>query len=210
MNEREPNLWEWFWSNATERVRRASDHPDPWLTWEWRVHLGQEAPQPQGEPKTLAEQRIAHNAAIARGDVAAAEHWRERIEAQLDRQVVTRFGDNLRLIGVRVVEGAEPRVEAWFEAAGQMPGDMSLSVRSTILGPSRWSLIPPDKVDRQMVSVSAIPTKLWRTGFVYEVETVLNHRIGREEYSASWVSVDGSPPPRRSDGKPETVLVVRE
>jgi hypothetical protein len=210
MNEREPNLFEWMWLNPTERVRRVGDHPDPWLTWEWRIHVGQEAPQPQGEPKTLAETRIAHNAAVARADAAAAERWRERVDAQLDRQVNARFGDNLRLVGVRVVEGAEPRVEAWFEAMGPQAGDASLSVHSSILAKSPYSLIPPDKVDRQMNSVSSIPMKLWRPGFIYVVETVLNHRIGREQYSASWVSSDGSPPPRRSDGKPETVLVVRD
>jgi hypothetical protein len=210
MNEREPNLFEWLWVNPTERVRRVSDHPDPWLTWEWRVHVGQQAPQPPAEPKTLAETRIAHNAAVARGDAAAAERWRERIDAQLDRQLNARFGDNLRLVGVRVIEGAEPRVEAWFEATGTQAGDAALAVHSSILGSGRWSLIPPDSVDRQMISVSSIPMKLWRTGFLYVVEVDLNHRIGREQYTASWVSIDGSPPPRRSDGKLETVLVVRD
>ncbi len=210
MNEREPNPFEWLWTNPTERVRRVGSHPDVWLTWEWRLHVGQDAPPPVGDPRTLDEIRIAHNAAVARDDTAAAERFRERIDAQLDRQVVARFGDSLRLIGVRVIEGAEPRVESWFEVTAPLAGDATLAVRSTIVEQARWSLIPVDKVDRQMFSISSIPTKLWRRGFLYKVETDLNHRIGREQYFATWVSLDGTPPPRRSDGKAETLLVTRD
>jgi 4-amino-4-deoxy-L-arabinose transferase-like glycosyltransferase len=210
MNEREPNPWEWLWFNPTERVRRVGDRPDPWLTWEWRTHLGQEVSEPTGEPTTIDEERIAHNAAVARGDSSGAERWRERIEAQLNRTVVARFGDNLRLIGVRVVEGVEPRLETWFEASHPLAGDASFSVRSTIVDRARWSLIPAAKVDRQMVSVSPIPTKLWRRGFLYKVETVLDHRIGREQYLGVWTSLDGTPAPARSDGRPETLVADRE
>ena len=210
MDEREPGFFEWLLWNPTERARHAATKPDPWLTWEWRTHLGQQAPEPSGTPTTLDETRIAHNLAIAQGNAAAAERLREQIEAQLDRQVVARFGDNLRLIGVRVVDGAEPRVESWFEATAPLAGDATLAVRSTIVGRRPWSLIPPDSVDRQMVSVSPISTKLWRRGFLYRVETDLNHRIGREEYRAIWVSSDGTSPPRRSDGKPDTLLVVKD
>jgi hypothetical protein len=195
-------------TNPTERVRRVGSHPDPWLTWEWRLHLGQPATDPVGEPGSLDEMRIAHNAAVARGDAATAERWLERIEAQIDRQVIARFGDSLRLVGVRVVGGAEPRVESWFEVLAPLEGDAVFSVRSTIAGESRWSLVPADKVDRQMVSVSSIPTKLWRRGFLYKVETDLDHRIGREQYFGTWGSLDGTPPPRRSDGKSETLLTV--
>ncbi len=210
MNEREPNPLEWLWLNPTERVRRAGDRPDPWLTWEWRTHLGQEAPEPKVEPRSLDELRIAHNAAIARGDTASAERWRERIDAQLNREVVARFGDDLRLIGVRVEDGVEPRVQAWFEALGPIGADAVFSVRSTIVERSHWSLIPPDKVDRQMTSTSAMPTKLWRRGFIYQVETVLDHRIGREQYLGTWVSANSLLAPTRSDGRPDTLLVVRD
>ncbi len=210
MNEREPSVWEWLWLDPTERVRHVGARPDPWLTWEWRLHVGQQAPDPGGEPRTLDEMRIAHNAAVARGDAGEAEQWRERVEAQIDRGVSARFGDNLRLIGVRVVGGVEPRVESWFEALAALPGDASFSVRSTIVGRSKGSLIPVDAVDRQMFTLSSIPTRLWRRGFIYELQTDLNHRIGREQYVGTWVSDDGSPPPRRSDGRAETLLAVQD
>jgi 4-amino-4-deoxy-L-arabinose transferase-like glycosyltransferase len=208
MNEREPNLIEWLLWNPTERHRLVGDQPDPWLTWEWRLHLGQAATEPTGEPKTIDEMRIAHNAAVARGDVASAERWRERIDGQIDRQVVARFGDSLRLVGVRVVGGAEPRVESWFEVLGPLDGDATFQVHSTIVDKAPFSLIPADKVDRQMASVSSIPTKLWRRGFLYKIETDLDHRIGSEQYLATWASMDGTAPPRRSDGKPDTLLVT--
>jgi hypothetical protein len=61
-----------------------------------------------------------------------------------------------------------------------------------------------------MVSKSPIATRLWRRGFIYEIETDLNHRIGREEYWGRWVSEDGKESSRRSDGKPETLIAVKD
>jgi hypothetical protein len=172
--------------------------------------VGQDAAEPGGEPRTLDEIRIAHNLAVSRGDEAQAARWRERLLGHLNRAPATRFGDSLRLMGVNVIDGAEPRVESWFEVLAPPSGDYLLGVRSTITARSRWSLIPDDSVDRPMASTSHIATRLWRRGFIYAVETDLNHRIGREEYWAKWVSADGKDPPRRSDGKPETLLVVRD
>jgi hypothetical protein len=31
-----------------------------------------------------------------------------------------------------------------------------------------------------------IPTQLWRSGFLYEMDVVLNHRIGVERYWGAW------------------------
>jgi hypothetical protein len=53
-----------------------------------------------------------------------------------------------------------------------------------------------------------IPTKLWRPGFVYMTDAVLNHRIGKERYWAHWRMRDGSPAPRRVDNQPQTTLVT--
>jgi 4-amino-4-deoxy-L-arabinose transferase-like glycosyltransferase len=209
MHEHEPNPFQWLFLGGTEPARDLRGPPDPWLTWEWRVHLGQDAVQPQGlGPKTLDEQRIAFNMAMARGDTSAAEHLREQIEAQLDRTVMTHFDPPLTLIGVRVTGGVQPKVESWFVLDGPIQGDDVFNVHSNMEARGAFSTIPPDPVERDMAWPPSLSTKLWRTGWMYKTEVVLNHRIGREKYWAFWTSRDGSPVPRRRDGAPNTALVT--
>jgi hypothetical protein len=206
LNEREPNALEWLLFNGTEPVRSVGATPDPWLTWEWRTHLGQPAEPPAGVPTTLDETRIAHNAAVDRHDPIAAERWREQIEGRLDRSGEARFSGGMHLIGVRLVGGVEPRLEAWFECGQALAGDESFNVRSTVEARAPLSLIPPDEVDRDMAWPHPLPTKLWRAGFLYKTETVLNHRIGRERYWGSWASRDDTVAPHRIDGQDQTTL----
>jgi hypothetical protein len=207
MNEHEPNPLEWLFMGGTEPSRSIGKTPDPWLTWEVRLHVGQAAPMPTGTPSTLDEIRIAHNAAIARGDAAEAARWRQRIEAVLDRSVATEFDHGVRLIGARLKGGVEPRVEAWFESTGPM-GDAAFNVRSTLEKQNPWSLIPIDPADREMALGPLIPTKLWRTGMIYEAHAVLNHRIGLERYWGYWAPRDAAPVPRRVDRQVETTLAT--
>jgi hypothetical protein len=208
LNEREPNVLQWLAYNGTEPIRSVGPEPDPWLTWEWRLHLGQSALPPSRDPVTIDELRIAHNAAVERGDSAAAKRWREQIESKLDTSVDTQFSSGFHLIGVRLTRGVQPRVEAWFQCSRAPAGDASFNVRSTVEARAPLSLIPPDEVDREMAWPPSLPTKLWRPGFLYKTETVLNHRIGRERYWAYWTSRDGSSAPRRLDGQDQTTLVV--
>lgn len=210
LNEREPNALEWLFYGGTEPMRSVGANPDPWLTWEWRTHLGQPASIPTGTPQTLDQMRIAHNVAVATGDQAGADRWLRAIEQPLDRTPSTTFTGGLRLLGVRVTSGVQPRVESWFEVApGDPPlGDASFDVRSTVEARAALSLIPADPTDRDMAYPPRIPTKLWRPGFVYVTDAVLNHRIGKERYWGHWRSRDGSPAPRRGDNQPQTTLVT--
>jgi len=210
LEEREPNLWEWLLLDGTEPRRRAGSQPDPWLTWEVRTHLGQDAFVPTAIPVTLDQMRIAHNVAVSQDDTTAAEKWREQVDAQLDRTVAVKFDTFVRLIGVRLVGGVQPRVESWFEVTDEPPGDVQFDVVSTIVAKAKYSLIPVDKTDRSMSFPPSLPTKLWKVGYIYRLETVLNHRIGRERYAGHWSSRDGSSAPRRTDRKGETTLVVLE
>lgn len=209
MNEREPNVIEWLLTHPTEPVRRIGDAPDPWLTWEWRTHLGQDAPVPHGEPKTLDEMRIAHNVAVSLGDAQGAEAWREKIEARIDRTITVKFDRSMSLIGVRMIGGVEPRIESWFEVLDPPRGDASWEVKSTIMARARFSLIPPAKTDRDMGGPPSLPTKLWKRGFLYSTQTVMNHRIGIERYSARWYPLDAQPVPRRDDGRGTILAIVR-
>jgi hypothetical protein len=207
--EREPNLFEQFAYGGTEPIREVPANPDPWKTWEWRTHLGQTALVPSAEPATLDEFRIAHNVAIAQGDIEAAARTRALIEPSLDRSVATDFTQGLRLIGARVTRGAQPRVECWFEMTGDHAvGDITFGVRSTVEARDPLSLIPPDPTDREMAFPTSLSTRLWRPRFIYVTDAVLNHRIGRERYVGAFRSRDGSTPPARLDGKPQTLLAV--
>jgi hypothetical protein len=208
LNEREPHPLEWLFLGGTEPVRTVGRTPDPWLTWEWREHLGQAVATPTDAPSTIDQVRIAHNVAVARGDAAGADRWRAEIEQQLDRTVQTRFTGGMHLIGVRTIAGVQPRVEAWFECTEAPVGDAAFNVKSTVEARAAFSLIPPDEFDREMAYPHPIATKLWRPGFFYRTETVLNHRIGRERYWGYWASRDGTPAPLRVNGAEPTTLTV--
>jgi len=208
MHERQPDPFEWLFLGGTEPVRDPRGPADPWLTWEWRAHLGQGGPALQGlEPRTIDEQRIAFNVAMSRGDAAAARQLREQIDAQLDRTVTARF-DLVDLVGVRVTGGVQPQVETWFEVSAPFPGDDVFLVRSVVEARAALSTIPPDTVEREMAWPAPLGTKLWHAGWLYKTDAVLNHRIGRERYSGFWASRDGSQAPKRQDGKAQTVLVT--
>jgi hypothetical protein len=64
-----------------------------------------------------------------------------------------------------------------------------------------------DATDRDMAYPPSLPTGLWRPGYIYKTDAVLNHRIGRERYLGRWVGY-GSWMPRRADGAAETSLAV--
>jgi hypothetical protein len=196
LHEREPGPLEWFFAYNTEPVRRIEGTPDPFLTWEWRDHLGQPtSPEGLGAPTTLDEQRIAHNAALARGDAAGAEKLREAIDAEIDRTHAARFSGDHRLVGIRVTHGVKPMLECWFEAGGPTPGDTTFSVRSIVDAAKRWSFFPLDPTERDMAFPPSLSSKLWKKGYLYHVDVELKHRVGKERYVGMFVSRDGAAAP---------------
>jgi hypothetical protein len=210
VEEREPNFFEWLWYGGTEPRRLVGKQPDPWLTWEWRTHLGQPAFPPTGNPVTLDQLRIAHNVAVSQGDTAGAERWREKIEAAIDRGVTAKYDSFVTLIGVRRIDGVEPRLETWWETTSDGTGDVAFAVTSLLVGRAKYSLIPGAGPERDMGQQPEISTKLWKAGFIYSTQVVLNHRIGIERYSGHWSTRDGSAVPQRVDRKPDTTLLVVE
>ncbi len=208
LHEREPNVFEWFFRYNTEPVREIGRDPDPFLTWEWRDALDQAAEQPTVAPQTLDETRIAHNAAVARGDAAAAEKLRSQIVAELDRNVEAYFSGGHTLIGSRVTRGVKPLIEAWFESGGATPGDSELAIHAIMDAPSRFSLIPADPVERDVAYPPPISTKLWKKGYIYRIYGELNHRIGRERFVGFFVSRDSSAPPTPKHGARVDLAIV--
>jgi hypothetical protein len=154
--------------------------------------------------------RIAHNIAIARGDTATAQKWRGAIEATLDRALGASFDRGVSLVGVRVAGGVQPRIEAWFDVREAPSGDSSFDVRSVVQQRASFSLVPAPKTERQMAWPPPLPTKLWKAGFLYVVEVVMNHRIGRERYLGHWQPLDGAWAPQRTDRAPDTILAIVE
>jgi hypothetical protein len=190
-------------------MRTVSATPDPWRTWEWRVHVGQAADVPTGTPRTLEEMRIAHNVAVASGDEAGAKRWREQVLQALTGGVSASFTRGVELVGTRVTGEAQPRVECWFEVTGEQPlGELTFAIRSTVEARAPLSLVPPDPVDREMAGPPPISTRLWRPHFLYVTDAVLDHRIGRERYTGRFRSREATPAPERVDGTPQTTLVV--
>ncbi len=205
LHEREPGPLEWYFTNPTDPVRTIDPSPDAFLTWEWRDHLGvSPAEPPTGPADTLPHIRILHNAAVARGDGAEAERLRQLVTDQLDRTVEAHWEGDHTLVGVRRIGGVEPRLEMWFESGGATASDTSFNVTSQIVAKSRLSWIPQSDVVRQMAWPPTLPTSLWKKGYLYVVDFVLNHRIGVERYVATWAGG----PARRPANARELVLVT--
>jgi hypothetical protein len=208
LHEREPNPFEWLFYGGTEPTRSITPDPDPWLTWEWRNAVGQPGDVPAGTPSTLDELRIAHNIAVAQGHDAEAAKLLDRIQQELDVGTGTAYAPPvIRLIGTRLDGGVEPKVESWFECLAPV-GDWWFSVHSAVDAKDPWSLSEPDSTIRENAWAPLMSTKLWKPHFIYRERTVLNHRIGLERFAGAWQTRDGSPVPRRVDGKIDTTLVV--
>ncbi|MGO9833354.1 MAG: ArnT family glycosyltransferase [Polyangiaceae bacterium] len=208
VDERDPNPIQWVLYGDADPIRSTTATPDPFLTWEWRTHLGVRSKAPTIAPRTLDELRIAHNAAVEEGNAAAAELYQARIEGQIDRNVTARYNDGTRIVGVRVGGGSRGKLEVWFLAGDQPRGDAVFTLHSTVDRAEPLSLVPASPVVREMSWDVPLPPKLWRKGFLYVTETLLLHRTGYERYTGSWVSRDAQAPPRRVDGPAETWLAL--
>ncbi|HEX4511999.1 MAG TPA: glycosyltransferase family 39 protein [Polyangiaceae bacterium] len=204
LDEHEPNIFQWMFVNNVEPVREVTTTPDEFFTWEWRYHLDQPATPPTRAPQTLEETRIAHNAAVARGDEAEANRLMTQLRGVLVRDVETQYDGDHELMGVRVTNGVKPMLEIWFRAGGPTQNDTTFGVRSSIVAKNPLSSIPIDTVDREMAWPPALSTKLWKRGFVYKFEAVMNHRIGLEKYVGSW---RGGPRPKHHADAIELVSV---
>jgi hypothetical protein len=222
--ESRPRGLDWLLFGGWEPLRKVASEgpPSPLQTWEWRVHLGQPTDAPSlskeerpagGGSISLADaldvDRTLHNAAVSAGELAQAEALSQHILSQLDRTMGAQFEQGLRLVGVRRADDVQPRLEVWLQAGGPLSAQAQLTVRSAIDAPSRWSLVPASGTEQDLgVLPPKISTRLWRSGFLYRIIVVLNHRIGRERYWAFWSSLDGGAAPQRVDGQPFTVLAV--
>jgi len=190
--ETEPSVFERYFVSGTEPHREIA--PDPYLTWELRVHFGQPAEPPSGAPRTLDEKRIAHNAAILAGDTAGAASLRAEIEAALTPMGAP-FDDGSTLLGTIFHEGARDLLTMYVEAAGPSRDDVQLTCRSKVLAPATLSTTMADPTDREVGLPIAIAPQRWRAGFLYAAPVAIRKRPGTEVFHASyWVRGKSRPP----------------
>ncbi|HRI71441.1 MAG TPA: glycosyltransferase, partial [Polyangium sp.] len=181
--EREPSFFEWALISGTEPVRTVVS--DPWLTWELRTHWKQPAEAPNAAPTTLAEQRIAYNIAIERGDEAAAATLLGQLQSQW-QPIAATFEGGPEIVGVRMNDGVHPRLDIFFRAPGALPAGSGLVVRSKVLAKARGSFTMADPTLREVGQPLAIPPSRLRKGFLYVDPVSIVKRPGTEVYQVSW------------------------
>ena len=205
-DEQEPNLLQWYFLSGVEPVRHI--RPDPFATWEWRTHLAQPATAPQAEPRTLEEIRVAHNIAVERGDAAAAEALKQRLEASFTSQVIAEYTQKISLLGIRQVGGVLPRLEVFFQAGGPTEADDVFWLRAKMTAPRRFSFVPMDEIERDLESAQSMPTTLYRPGFIYRHTYVLHQRIGSELVWGTWRARYGGTAPEQPQNAPTKLLTL--
>jgi Dolichyl-phosphate-mannose-protein mannosyltransferase len=189
LDEREPSLLQRWWLGPTEPVR--SVHANAWVAWEWRTMLGQPAVVPTTAPVTAEELRIAHNAAIDRGDLAGAARLRAALAARLDVHRTARFEGGTALLGGVHRTGARRSITLYF-LAGSIAGDARFSVHAKVLAPPRFSGLPAAPENLEIAGEPTWPISFWRPGRIYSLEVVYRKRPGTEQLSGAW-----TPGPRR-------------
>lgn len=179
---REPTLLEWYFEYGTEPVR--SIRPDAWATWELRNAWGQAPnPLPAGEPQTLEQIRIAHNAAISRGDTATATRYEQQLIARLDTNVAAGFVDGTRLLGIKFTTGVLPTLHLFFRATGSASDDFEFAIASVVDRRRLLSLVPADDKIKQLGAPFPLPPRLWKAGYIYAEEAPIHHRPGTERFA---------------------------
>lgn len=191
LREREPTALEWYlWSGV---VPRRAIEPDPQLTWEWRVHMNQPgAPVLVQRTNTLDELRVLHNAAADRQDAAARARYRDGVLRHLDRSVQVEL-PGVRLLGRRLLEGVEPRLELWFEPTHELSSSARFTVESKVIARRALQIVPLDPILRDASAPWSFPSAALRTGFLYAYRFPLRQRLGVEQYVALWHSGNGVP-----------------
>jgi hypothetical protein len=189
LEEREPSLLERWWLGPTEPVR--SVQWNAWSTWEWRTMLGQPAAVPTTAPVTTEELRIAHNAALERGDLAGAARLRAALAARFDVHPTAQFEGGTALLGGVHRTGARRGITLYF-LAGSIAGDARFPVHARVVAPPRFSGLPAAPENLEIASGPTWPTSLWRRGGIYSLDVVYRKRPGTETLTGSW-----APGPRR-------------
>lgn len=177
----EPSMLQSYWLSSTHALRKIV--PDPYLGWEMRDRFGLTPNDPPRSPPANFEQmRIAHNIAVARGDVAGAEHWLAQLLNGCDRARATAFNDGDALLGTRLERGASLVFSVYFRAAGPDASEPELVMHSSLDAAPPSSLVPRDATLAEVGMPFAIPASRWKPGYVYASISEVIRRIGSERW----------------------------
>jgi len=187
--EREPSALAWMFVSATEPVRTVV--PDAFATWEARVHWDQPALVPDEPARTLEQKRIAHNAAVHRGDAARASELFAEIEREL-RPLGAAYEDGPEIVGAQDRPGVRPRLDLYLRSSGPLAAGTWLSVRSRVIARPSLSTTMPDPTTREVGLPFTVPPSRMRAGFVYVDPVAIVKRPGVEVFQAALVGGDRS------------------
>ena len=155
--------------------------------------LGQPAVAPASAPRTTDELRIAHNAALERGDAASAARLRAALVARFNVRLTAQFEGGTSLLGAVHRTGARRSFTLFF-VAGNIAGDGRFSVHANVTAPPRLSGLPAAPENLEIAGGPTWPTSFWRRGQIYSLEVVYRKRPGTELLTGAW-----SPGPQRTD-----------
>jgi Dolichyl-phosphate-mannose-protein mannosyltransferase len=205
--EREPGPLEWYFEGGTEPLRTV--RADAWVTWEWRTLLNQPATPPTGSPATPEQLRVAHNAAIAVGNVADAQRWRAALAARWNIKCTAKFDDGTELLGAIHGTGAERSLSLYFVAGPHgVATRAKFAVSAQVIAPPRVSTLPLDPVIIEVDQPPVIPTDLWQPGRIYSIKLTYRKRPGTERFFGTFVSLRGDRAPALVGGQRTTNIVV--
>jgi 4-amino-4-deoxy-L-arabinose transferase-like glycosyltransferase len=176
----EPTAFTRFFVSGSHALPRFRE--SPLLTWELREHLNQQPnPLPNAAPRSRDELRAAHNLALHRHDDPLAARLRNELLAGADLHVARRYGD-LSLLAARHVPGTSEFLEVYFMCHAPLTRDAKFTIWSEVEAAPIASLVPKDERRWDTGMPFAIPSSLFRPGFIYRSSTELLRRPGRERY----------------------------
>lgn len=206
IDERRPTLVEWYFHEGGVEPMRAI-RPDAWRRWELMDTYGSDAIEPSGEPRTFDQLRVAYNLALRHGDSPRAESLFSKLDLETNLKMGVHYANGMELIGARTELWSQPRVTLLFRA-GRPGGNFQFSVHGTIRAKPRLWFDPVDPANLDATVPFLVAPNLWKEGSLYAVTLHLQRRYGEEVYTGECSSTDGTPAPRRVDGREPTELLV--
>jgi hypothetical protein len=148
--------------------------------------LGQPAAAPTTAPVTDEEIRVAHNAALERGDLAGAARLRAALTSRFNVHRTAEFEGGTALLGGIQRTGARRSLTLYF-LAGNIAGDARFSLHARVLAPPRFSGLPAAPENLEIAGGPTWPTSFWRPGEIYSLEAVYRKRPGTELLEGTWM-----------------------
>jgi len=203
--EREPTLLERLFVSTNHAIREVV--PDPFHTYEVREALGQTPnPAPGVAPRTFEQIRVAHNLAVALGDVEGATALRRRLTDSLDTKAATEYQDGTKLLGIRLERGASEVLHLLFESRG--PADQRFVVRARAPGEKPPLLLRDERAPE--LGAPSFPLRdSWRIGYLYGLAIELAPARSPQKIVGSWLATNADIPILPKNLAPEVTLLVR-